>query len=346
LPSTDLDQVLDQTRGVWEELRGARLFVTGGTGFFGSWLLESMVHAELALGLGLRAVVLTRDPESFRARRPALAASTLLSFTAGDIRDFSFPAGNFSHVIHAATDTSAALNAGRADEMRDVIVSGMKRVLDFTSTCGAQRLLLASSGAVYGRQRPETTHLAEDDDALFTTSGPSSAYAEGKREAERLCREAAGRRGLQPVIARGFAFLGPHLPLDAQYAAGNFVRDALRGGPIQVCGDGSPYRSYLYASDLAAWLWTILVRGASGRAYNVGSERRVTVAELAQTVAAVLSPGVDVRIAKLPAPNVAPEQYVPSTRRAREELGLREIVSLEEAIRRTGAWASAASKSV
>lgn len=338
LPAADLDLVLEQARGAWEALRGGRLFLTGGTGFWGSWLVESLVHADRALNLNLHAVVLTRDADSFRARRPALAGSAALSFVVGDVRDFSFPSGRFTHVIHAATSASVTLNASDPGEMRDVIVRGTKRILQFAEASGARRLLLASSGAVYGRQRSGTRHVAEDDPGLKVPIEPPSAYAEGKREAERLCLEAVRRGGLEPVIARGFAFLGPHLPLDAHYAAGNLLRDALAGGPVSVSGDGTPYRSYMYAADLTAWLWALLARGASGRAYNVGSENRVTVAELARTIASIVSPDAEVRIAKAAVAGASPEQYVPSTRRAREELGLRDTIDLEEGIRRTAAW--------
>lgn len=344
MPAADLDLVLDQARAAWEMLRGGRVFLTGGTGFWGNWLVEALVHADRALALNLQAVILTRDPDAFLSRRPSLAGSKALSFVSGDVRDFSFPSGRFTHVIHAATSASVSLNAANPGEMRDVIVRGTRRVLDFAAASGARRMLLASSGAVYGRQRAGTTHVSEDDPGLKSPIEPASAYAEGKRDAERLCLEAAGRGGLEPVIARGFAFLGPHLPLDAHYAAGNFMRDALAGGPVKVSGDGTPYRSYLYAADLTAWLWTLLARGASGRAYNVGSENRVTVAELARTIAAVVAPDAGVLIERAAVAGAAPEQYVPSTRRAREELGLRDTISLEQSIRRTAAWARGESR--
>lgn len=108
-------------------------------------------------------------------------------------------------------------------------------------------------------------------------------------------------------------------------------------------GDGTPLRSYLYASDLAVWLWTILLKGRPGRAYNVGSENAISIADLAHAVAETVAPGVEVRVARSPEPGRAPERYVPNTARARTELGLGQHVDLEDALRRSAAWARASS---
>jgi nucleoside-diphosphate-sugar epimerase len=337
--ATDLDHVLAHTEGLWEELRGQRIFVTGGTGFFGCWLLESFAWANDKLGLGARAVVLTRNAEAFKNKVPHLASHPAIQFHAGDVRNFAFPAGSFSHAIHAATEASAKLNNEKPLLMFDTIVEGTRRTLEFARQSGARKFLLTSSGAVYGRQPAQMTHLSEDYLGGPDTGEPSSAYGEGKRTAEMLCTLYGREFVLEPKIARCFAFVGPYLPLDVHFAIGNFIRDGLRGGLVHVSGDGTPFRSYLYAADLAIWLWTILFRGQSARAYNVGSEAALSIAEVAREVAKAFRPPVQVVVAREAEPGKPAERYVPATRRARVELGLAVRVPIDHAIRRTAEWA-------
>jgi dTDP-glucose 4,6-dehydratase len=332
--AADLDHVLAHTQGLWEELRGQRIFITGGTGFFGCWLLESFAWANDQLGLNASAVVLTRNPKSFAAKMPHLAWRSDLSFAEGDVRDFSFPSGTFDFVIHAGTTSSVPVEP---QEMFATVVDGTRRVLEFAAAHGTRKLLFVSSGAVYGRQPSAMTHVAEDFHGAPDPTDPGSAYGEGKRAAELLCSLAAGK-GLEIKIARCFAFVGPHLPLDAHFAIGNFIRDGIRGGPIQVRGDGTPYRSYLYAADLAVWLWTILFRGQSGHPYNVGSEEALTIRQVADKVAAAFEPAPEVIIEKKPAPGVDGQRYIPCTRRAQEELGLQTRIDLQTAIKKTISW--------
>lgn len=335
--TSDLDYILTHTAGLWDEFRGNRIFVTGGTGFFGCWLLESFAWANDRLGLGSEAVVLTRNAEGFLYRAPHLAKHPAIHFHPGDMQSFEFPSGRFSHVIHAATESTSGLNERNPPEMLDSIIAGTRRVLDFAASCGAGKFLLTSSGAVYGKQPSEITHVPEDYPGAPAMSQPRSAYGEGKRVAELLCAIASQRRGIETKIARCFAFVGPYLPLDVHFAIGNFIRDRLNGNPIQVKGDGTAFRSYLYAADLAAWLWTLLVKGESCRPYNVGSNDSYSIREIAEIVAGIGDPRLPVQIAK-PWDGAVPERYVPSTQRAGTELGLAGHISLEDGIRKTIEW--------
>jgi dTDP-glucose 4,6-dehydratase len=340
---SDLDDVVERTEEVWKSLRGARIFATGMTGFYGAWLLAALAHARRRLGGGaggalgdLSLVVLSRDPSAARAKHGALLDAAGVELVRGDVRSFELPAGTFTHVLHGATSASAALNAERPLEMFDVIVEGTRRVLELAAARGCARFLLSSSGAVYGPQPSSMTNVPETYGGGPPTLDARSAYAEGKRAAEHLCALHAARSGFGLTVARGFAFVGPHLPLDAHFAIGNFVRDALAGGPVRILGDGTPYRSYMYGSDLAAWLWTMLARGRAGAAYNVGSDDGRPLREIAERVAHAA--GTTVTVAKAPDPARAPERYVPDTSLARAELGLSLAVPLDDAIRRTLAY--------
>jgi nucleoside-diphosphate-sugar epimerase len=338
LPFDDLSHILDHSREIWEEARGKRFFITGGTGFFGIWLLESFCHCNDTLGLGARATILTRDTAAFAQKAPHLAVRPDLTFIQGDIRDFTFPEGEVDYLIHAATEASAKLNHEAPHEMLDAIVAGMRRVLDFAIAANVHKLLFTSSGAVYGAQPSALTQVHEDHLGAPNCLNPASAYGEGKRVAELMAAIHAKQYGTEIKIARCFAFIGPHLPLNTQFAIGNFLRDAMASAPIKVGGDGTPHRSYLYAADLAIWLWTLLFKGQSLRPYNVGSEESHSIASLASLVKHALDSPSPVEIAQTAIPGVPISRYVPATSRAREELGLHTHISLVEAIRRTARW--------
>ncbi len=337
LLALDLDHIIASTSPLWEELRGKRIFITGATGFIGCWLLETFVWANRHLRLNATATILTRDSQRLKQRAPHLADCGL-ELVVGDVRNFVFPEGEFSHIIHAATESSAELNARQPKVMFDTIVEGTRHCLDFAARSGSTKFLLTSSGAVYGKQPEKMAHVTEDFNGGPDPLDPGSAYAEGKRAAELLCALAAKETVLKVEIARCFAFVGPYMKLDAHFAIGNFIRDHMEGVSIQVRGDGTPVRSYMYASDLMIWLWTILFRGTSCRAYNVGSEDGISIADLARGVAETGSARTPVEILGKPVAGAPVARYVPNTERTRQELGLRCTVSLGAAIERTIEW--------
>ena len=335
----DLDHILAHTSDVWDCLRGERLFITGGTGFVGTWLVESFAWANQRLELNANATVLTRNPEAFRAKTPFASNHPAVHLLPGSLQNFDCPQNDFEFMIHAATDQiqpSREEPAGTFDRE----VNGTRRVLEFARARGAKRFLFTSSGAVYGKQPTELERVSEDYAGAPLPTEDGSAYGQAKRASEFLCASWARQFGFVAVIARLFAFAGPHLPLDSNFAVGNFVRDVLAGGPVRIAGDGTPYRSYLYAADLAIWLWHLLVRGESARPYNVGSPDAITIRNLAQLIIDTISPGMAVEIGSKPNANARPARYVPSVDRAKNELGLRPMIPLDEQIRRTCKWFS------
>lgn len=333
----DLDFILGATEDVWPTLRGARLFITGGTGFIGCWMLESLRHADKRHNLGIQATILTRDPQAFQRKAAHLVDYSGFSFITGDVCNFEIPPGEFTHLIHAATDASAQLNESDPRRMFDTVIEGTRRALDFAVDKAVDRVLFLSSGAVYGPQPWEMAQVAESWNGSPDCTDSRAAYAEGKRAAEMLCAIYQKQFGVKVAIARIFALLGPYLSLDIHFAAGNFIRDAMQGKPVIVNGNGLPCRSYLYASDLTAWLWHMLVRAEPGKPYNVGSDESVSMRELAEKVSQVVGNG-EYQVLGAEDRGWNPGRYVPDTGRIGHDLGLHKTVPLDVAIRRTALW--------
>jgi len=332
LPLSEIDEVVDVSGDDFAALRGASLLLTGGTGFVGRWLTSCLLRADDRLALGLRVALLTRRPERLP---PWVAEHRAIVVVAGDVRALP-PVGRPDFVMHGAASSSAKFGVGDGEPraMAATIVEGTQAVL---AAAGGARTLFLSSGAVYASA---VEPVAEDASTAPASrpDPPESSYAQAKRHAEALCAAATEAGDAAVVIARLFTFVGPGLPLDAHFAAGNFLGDVLAGRPLVVRGDGAATRSYLYAADLVSWLCALLVRGAPGRAYNVGSPEPVTIRELADVAARLVAPPLPVRVSGTPSPGGRAHVYVPVVGRAVGELGVGVRTPLREALRRTLDW--------
>lgn len=347
LPQDDIDLVLSLTPEFWTRFGGSRLFMTGGTGFVGSWLLEVIQRANDTLGSRIELLVLTRDTERAKRQLPHVFARPDTRLLAGDVTSAggTLSAGKFDLCVHAATEVGDPHKAHDALKVFDSIVDGTRRILDLAASGGASRFLLTSSGAVYGAQPNKLERITETYNGAPDPLSPAAAYGNGKRAAEWLTAaysSTAPDSGMKTRIARIFAVLGPRLPLNGTFAAGNFIRDAMAGVPIRVQGDGRPLRSYLYMADVCVWLLRILDAGAAAQAYNVGSQQAVSIEALARRIAAAAGDVSAVEVAARADTTVAAPLYVPDTHKARSELGLDEYHTLDTALSKTINWSRSA----
>jgi dTDP-glucose 4,6-dehydratase len=327
LPEEDLLHIFNHTVDFFEELRNKSVFITGGTGFIGKWLVESFLYLNAKTALNTSLTLLTRNKQKFTTDYPHLASDPSIGFVEGDIADFHFPAGKFSFILHAAIDYKEDSLA-----LFDSCVNGTRHLLDFAVHCHAEKVLLISSGAIYGKQPSGVSHIPEEFSGSPNPMGNGSSYGMAKRVSEYLGCEYARKNNFQVKIARCFAFAGPYLPLNLGSAIGNFIQFAIMRQNIIIKGDGTPLRSYMYASDLTIWLWTILFKGESCRPYNVGSEEEISISDLASEVITIIAPSLKKTILTKAAHDSLPERYIPLTRRARTELSLDVWVTRKDAI--------------
>ena len=313
----------------FSKLKNNRILIAGGTGYYGKWFLQSFAYINEKLDLNAEMYVVSRSPESFLREYPVFAKYDEIHFIEGDIRNFKFPSGDFSYLIHAATEVVSGQEKSNPDEMMRVAERGTENLMQFAHYASVERVLLTSSGAIYGPQPCNIANMPETHHAL-----PTTIYGKAKKLSEDICMSS----GLSCSIARCYASVGPWLRLDVQYAVGNFIQNVLRGEPIFIKSDGRSYRSYLYIADLISWLWTILLEGKGGEAYNVGSDIPVSIAELAQAVIDAVSANTMIEYGMKPDFSVPAPRYVPDVAKIKKSLGVTQHFSLDEGIKNTIAW--------
>lgn len=312
------------------------LFFTGGTGFVGSWMNAVLLHAvDLGL-LKARLRLLTRSPDRIRRDLSDIASHSSVRLVQGDVLRSGWDCDGASHLIAGATEASAALIKDRPRLMLDTIVDGTTRTLDQAEKAGTKRVLFVSSGAAAGPQPPGVEKVREEQYFGLDPFSPRIVYAEGKRLAE-LLFTLHRQESFSFTSARLWAFVGPLLPMDSHFAVGNFLKDALVGRKIRILGDGTTVRSYQYAAEMAAWNWSLLAAGRHGAAYNVGSDRAVTMRELAGLCARLGGDG-GFEVLGTPDPSRPTDVYVPDVSRMKEEFGFVNTIGLEDALSRTLEW--------
>ncbi|KLO21687.1 NAD-dependent epimerase/dehydratase family protein [Marinitoga sp. 1155] len=331
----DLDFILKELKEEFKKIKNEKIFITGGTGFFGKWFLGSILRANEKLNTNIKIGVLSRNPEKFKKNFPYLSNEKYVNFYKGDIRNFDFPNENFSYIIHGASASAEGWFKGENQIIRiETITAGTKRILDFAKKNKIKGFLYMSSGKVYGTHSDIYEKIPEYYCGNLCLEDPNAALSIGKKMAEFLALEYSKNYNIPVKIARGFAFVGPYLQLNLHYAVGNFIRDALKGGPIVINGDGKALRSYLYAADAIIWFFKILINSKNRSIYNVGSENIVSIKEVAELINSVSNKKMEIRIQKKEISKKV-DQYIPSTKKIKEELGVREYTSLKDAIIKT-----------
>ena len=307
-----------------------KLLLTGGTGFFGKALLRYFMSNRYKFDSDV--FVLSRDPVKFKQSFPEFNGCDSIYFIKGDILDRStLPWGySFSHVLHAATDSTIGPSLNPIFRYKQ-IVDGTTNILDLALATSSKRFLLTSSGGIYGTQPLDVLELAEDWCGSPPLDNIDAVYSHAKRTAEHLCALTRNSHHLETIVARCFAFSGRDLPFDAHFAIGNFIKDALTSERIVVNGDGTPLRSYLDQFDLAHWLFTLMFDGVDGETYNVGSNRAISIAELAHLVRDLLATGKPVCV--LDKPNSSERnRYIPNIDKIKLHHKLSPTISLERSI--------------
>ncbi|TGL99222.1 NAD-dependent epimerase/dehydratase family protein [Leptospira jelokensis] len=329
-PISELREIY--SRVDWSCLKGQPVLLTGGTGFLGRWLLETILYANFYLDHKMDLTVISRNPDSFLYRFPNYKAFKNLKFLKADVKNLNQIAGDYFCVIHAAVESDSRLNPNSAIDTFETIIYGTKSVLELAASVGVKKFLFLSSGAVYG---PFVEMKVEESSSASPPLQIQYTYGESKRAAELLCRLYSEKFKIDMSIARCFSFVGPGIPLDKSYAIGNFIGNCLNNESIKIKGDGSPLRSYMYVVDLAAWLFSSLTKVVGFETFNVGSDEKISILELAKLVKEIGNNKNEISVEGIVNQKGTIDQYIPSTEKIKNKLSLEMSYSLVKAIEKT-----------
>jgi nucleoside-diphosphate-sugar epimerase len=283
----DLDEILAESLD-WERFNEKRVLIAGANGMLPAYLAETLLrrNESLANEERTRVVALVRDEKKAAQRFCTYPDRDDLEILVQDVTAPLRCESPLDFIIHGASQASPKQFG--TDPVGTLLPNtlGMANVLRAAHECGSERVLFISSGEVSGHLPDDRMPIKETDFAPIDPLEVRCCYAESKRMGENMAAAWLHQYGVPTVIARPFHTYGPGMNLDDGRVFADFVRDALRGGPIHLNGDGTTLRTFCYLADAARAFFTILLRGQIGEAYNVGNEDcEVSMLDLAELLA-------------------------------------------------------------
>jgi len=314
------------------------VLVTGGAGFLGSWICDSLSHQ------GASTICLDNLSSGQRSNIVHLLDSCRFQFLEHDVSEpISFPE-KIDLVIHMASRASPFEFDHYPIEILKANTLGLMNSLEVARKNDA-RLLYTSTSEIYGN--PEVVPTPESYYGNVNSIGPRGCYDEAKRCGEAYVKAYETQYGLDARIARIFNTYGPRMRSDGIYgrAIPRFLDQALSGKPITVFGDGSQTRSFTYLSDqIEGLLRLAALPEAKGNVVNIGNDRETSVLDLAKIIIGLTESKSEIEYSALPIDD--PLRRKPIINKARELLAWQPKIRLEEGLKRIIDWFSSISKSV
>ncbi|MCJ7766980.1 SDR family NAD(P)-dependent oxidoreductase [Candidatus Bathyarchaeota archaeon] len=305
-----------------------RVLVTGGAGFIGSHLVDRLVD------IGHEVVALDNfSTGSMRNLSNSLRRSSF-QLVRADIRriprSFVKRLGKVERVVHLAALTSVPQSVKNPASTIQVNVLGTSNVLQAAKALKAERVVFASSAAVYGAPRvipiSETASLA-----------PISPYGASKAASEPYLRSFEASYGIEGVSLRFFNVYGPR-QTSGQYSGviAVFAKQALNHRPLRIFGDGLQTRDFIYVSDAVDATLAALEKRFKSRVFNIGSGRETTILELAKTIRRIV--GIRSAVKLCPPRSGEIIRSLSDVSKASNELGLVSKISLNDGLSRMIRW--------
>lgn len=326
--------IASKSEEVIPELSGKKVLVTGGTGFFGKNLIHAISYINSKLKTPIKLWIMSRNPQNFLTSFESDLNS--INFIEADLENKLEFENDFQYIINAAIISGEELETLNPKEIEEKILKYSENIIDFAIRNKNTKVLHFSTGAVYGKLTKEA-YIETDALPKSYSKDNFGAYAKAKKISEELFLQAYKDYKLQYSICRCFSFIGPHLPLDRNFAAGNFINNIINNEDIIIKTDGSAVRSYLYSADFVVWALHLLVLGKNTEIYNLGSDQACSIRELAKLNAKNSNHETEIKILGKKDKR-SNSIYLPSIEKACNQFKLAVWHDLETSIKRSLEW--------
>jgi dTDP-glucose 4,6-dehydratase len=335
--SKDCGRLISNVNGKLDLLKDSALLITGGTGFLGTWICEIINYLNKEYSFNTKLYLISRESEHFYDNLIHLN-DVNINYIRSDVKNIIELPHDVNYIIHAAGTPDSRYHTSNPMRTMMDIGEGTGALLRAASRLPHLRMFLnVSSGNVYG-YNDNDKRISEDDVGISDFGNISSAYAEAKRYAETLITAARSEIRLPVVTIRPFTFIGPFQPLDAPWAANNFISDALSKRPIRILGNGETVRGYLYGGDFAIWSLIVLCNTKSGKVYNIGSDQSIRLDDLARKISEKFNPSPEIVFNASLVGNVPKTNIVADISRLKKDFGVEVYTMIDEAIDLSIQW--------
>lgn len=276
----------------WEKLSGKTVLITGATGLIGRTLVYGLHRANKIHGLNMRVLALVRDRARAEERFKLIMADDMLALVVGSVENMPVISESVDYIVHGASQTASREFVNHPVETLQTTLNGTMNLLQVAKDKDVKGFVYLSSMEVYGY--PEKGHkVAEDEIGRFEPQNMRNSYPIGKIVSENLCCGYAKEYGIPAMSIRLTQTFGAGVNYNDTRVFAYFARCVKEKTNIVLKTKGETERCYLYTTDAATAILTVLLNGEAGEIYNAADESTYcSIAEMAEQVAE--SAGIEV----------------------------------------------------
>ena len=332
----DVRIIADELSDFHDDLKGKTVLIAGGKGFLGTYFKNVLIQINETLSKPMKIIImdsLITSKEKNDEKNPNI------EFLEQDISQSFEIQNDIDYIIHTASIASPPTYRKFPIKTVDVNYEGTKNLLELAKEKKITSMLFLSSSEIYGD--PEIFPTPESYVGKVSCTGPRACYDESKRLAETISILYFQQYNVPVKIARPFNVYGPYLNLNDGRIIPDFMNNAINKSQIIIHSDGTPTRSFCYASDAISGFFKLLFSNHNGIICNVGNDEEVSVKNVANIIQNIMNKPISIKMEKSEDPNYTkdnPQRRCPDLSLIKKTVNYQPNVNLEEGLKRVYMW--------